>query len=186
MRGQVGVIGVLVCSAVTFGALATFAFLFSSPRWLSDTSVTLPSLFSTSYTEWFDNLSFLPQVEARIEAEGEHREVGGTCKSVDESVCSAGVGGTGDGMDIDVEVGNGLMTSEDSSKALLADGKPRCFVRGDTGVDGARTGWCLPNVFHMGVSKCGEVISFDGACGVCRTRATLTYSDGCAHRRVHC
>lgn len=50
----------------------------------------------------------------------------------------------------------GLLTSQKSSKALLADGKPRCFVQSGIGMKGGKKWRCLPNVFSIGVSKCGE------------------------------
>lgn len=79
-------------------------------------------------------------------------------RSLRLGVGSAGDEGTGDGtgeVEMEVEVETGLLTSEESSKALLADGKPRCFVQSGIGMTGARQGRCLPNVFSIGVSKCG-------------------------------
>lgn len=55
--------------------------------------------------------------------------------------------------------GGELLSPEESAEALLADGEPRCFtVDGATSEEegGARRGLCLPTLFFLGVSKCGE------------------------------
>lgn len=58
------------------------------------------------------------------------------------------------------EGGGGLLSPLESAEELLADGEPRCFL-----VDGATSEeegeatqglLCLPTLFFMGVSKCGE------------------------------
>ena len=43
-----------------------------------------------------------------------------------------------------------ILSPEDVAGELLSDGRPRCFV------DEAELRRCLPTVFFLGVSKCGE------------------------------
>lgn len=56
-----------------------------------------------------------------------------------------------------------LLTPEDSAEALLADGGPRCFF-GDAEEPSQEGGsskerlLCLPTLFFLGVSKCGESV----------------------------
>lgn len=56
-----------------------------------------------------------------------------------------------DGMDGGGE--RALLSSEEVAGAILADGDPRCFL------DEEGRSWCLPTVFFLGVSKCGETDS---------------------------
>lgn len=101
------------------------------------------------------------------EAEEGHRELGIRRRNLGVGAGSADGGGAGGGTEVvemeleaevgvEVEVGAGLLTSEESSEASLADGKPRCFAQSRIGMRGSGNVRCLPNVFSIGVSKCGE------------------------------
>lgn len=118
-----------------------------------------PYLFPTSYSERHDFLGVFFHDDGGVVPESDYRRMSSRRRSLRLGVGSAEDEETGDGtgqVEMEVEVGSELLTSEVSSKALLADGKPRCFVQSGIGMTGSRKGRCLPNVFSIGVSKCGE------------------------------
>lgn len=55
--------------------------------------------------------------------------------------------------------GEGLLSPMETAEMLLADGERRCSIVHGAATEeegGARAGQCLPTIFFMGVSKCGE------------------------------